>query len=120
MDRIVHQDFESRSPPMSPNLSIYYLRCAIAGIVGGLLLVGSPGLGMQREGVFLILIGALAGLFWLRNPNPLANKVDRPARDVRGPSFDIHDRDPAIETPTTSRLIDEIRLNRRRQKRAKG
>lgn len=104
---------------MFPNLSVYSLLCAIGGIVGGLILVGSPAMGMQWQGVVLILVGTLALAIWVRNPNPLDTKVDRPAKDTRGPSFDIHDRDPSIETPTTSRLIDEVRLNRRRQKRAK-
>jgi hypothetical protein len=104
---------------MLPNLSVYYLRFAIAGIVSGLIVVGSPDLNMRWQGIVLILVGMLSLALWARNPNPFALDKPRPVKESQGPSFDIHDRDPSIETPTTSHLIDEIRRNRTRQKRAK-
>ncbi len=82
-------------------------------------MVGSPGLGMLWQGIVLILIGLLSLALWVRNPNPSALEMPRPVKESQGPSFDIHDRDPTIETPTTSQLIDEIRRNRTRQKRSR-
>src|SRR5579884_26889 len=58
-----------------------YLRCALAGLLGGFIMVTTPQYRMFWQGVALILVGAVSLTFWIKklgDPEWPRRRRDRP------------------------------------------
>jgi hypothetical protein len=94
----------------------FYLRCAIAGIAGGLLLIFTPR--MFWQGVAAMAVGALSLFFAFR---PIGRREPESRRAVRGPDFAADDPEVAALPPTTTtRLSEQVKQARERQRREQG
>jgi hypothetical protein len=89
-----------------------YLRCAVAGIVGGLVLITTPDLNMFWQGVALLAIGCLTlGLWAWTSTRPAAGTTRRPPQ--AGPTFDADDPESADVATGATGLVERVRRERR-------
>jgi hypothetical protein len=90
-----------------------YLRLALAGILGGLLLIFSPN--MMWQGIVAMAVGFVCLFFAFRGFGRLGRWSPSTAR---GPDFAPDDPEVAALAPTTTtRLSEQIRQARERQRR---
>jgi hypothetical protein len=90
-----------------------YLRLALAGILGGLLLIFTPN--MLWQGVVAIAVGLVSLFLAFRGFGRLGRWQPSTAR---GPDFTQDDPEVAgLEPTTTTRLSERIREARERQRR---
>jgi hypothetical protein len=93
-----------------------FLKLAFAGFLGGLILIGNPSMGMFWQGLALIGVGGLSLFFafWgIGRREPGGRKAEL------GPTFT--DDDPevtALPPTTTTRLREQVKQARERQRRA--
>jgi hypothetical protein len=92
-----------------------FLKLAIAGLLGGLLFIGNPSLGMFWQGLALIAVGGLSMFFAIRG---IGRREPGSRRVVQGPDFTGDDPEVAALPPTsTTRLSEQIKQARERQRR---
>jgi hypothetical protein len=93
-----------------------FLRLAAAGFLGGLLLIASPSLRMFWQGLGLIGLGGLSLFFAFRG---IGRREPGTRRTPQGPTFSADDPEVAALPPTTTtRISEQIREARERQRRA--
>ena len=89
---------------------------AAAGIVGGLMLLLNPSMGMFWQGLVLIGVGLLCLVLHFRKFGQGQHVVRKPPE---GPTFSADDPEVAALPPTTTgRLREQVTRARERQKRA--
>jgi hypothetical protein len=97
--------------------SSLYIRCAVAGLVGGLVLIANPDLKMFWQGVGLLVVGCFALGFWAWTwMRPEAGSVLRPPG--AGPTFDVDDPESADVVTGATDLVERVRRERRGRERA--
>jgi hypothetical protein len=91
------------------------VKLAIGGLLGGLVLIGNPSMGMFWQGVALIAVGGLSMFFAIRG---IGRREPASRRTVQGPDFTADDPEVAALPPTTTtRLSEQIKQARERQRR---
>jgi len=97
-------------------LRSYYLRCAAAGIGGGLLLLFTDASGTPWRGLALLFVGFVCLALAIHTIR--TGDAPRARKPAIGPAFDVDiPADPAAAT-TTANLVRQVRDSRGRQKRA--
>ena len=93
-----------------------YLRLAIAGILGGVLLIFTQQFFWQ--GLVAMALGVLSLVFGVRGLGRLGRWEPS---NVRGPDFAVDEPEVAALPPTTTtRLSEQIKQARERQRREQG
>jgi hypothetical protein len=93
-----------------------FLKLAFAAILGGLILIANPSMGMFWQGLALIGVGGLSMVFAVRG---IRRREPGSRRAEQGPTFTADDPEVAALPPTTTtRLREQVQQARERRKRA--
>src|SRR5258708_38997380 len=90
-----------------------FLRCGVAGILGGIVLMCNPEINMFWRGATLTGVGCLSIVIWWTEIESRRSPGDRNLSV--GPTFEVGDPDASMGAETTTYLIREVRRERDRQ-----